>query len=270
MAEPKERIAPVGGGIEIAYDELGDPQGEPMLMVMGLGTQLIHWHPDFCELLGERGFRVIRFDNRDAGRSTRVDAPMPGRWAMLGLWRSRPAYTLYDMAGDGAGLLQHLGVESAHVVGVSMGGMISQAMAIRHPERVRSLALMMTYPGKRHQMVPRMRAFATLLWGTPRTREGFIEQAVRIFRVIGSPGFERDEQWLRQLRVPTVVVHGSKDPLNRLAGGKALARAIPDSRLVVIPGMGHDLPRGAWPTIVDAIADNAARAAAGDQAALAA
>jgi pimeloyl-ACP methyl ester carboxylesterase len=292
MNERGERIAPVNG-LEIVYDELGDPAGEPMLMVMGLGTQLIHWHPDLCGLLGERGFRVIRFDNRDAGRSTRVDAPMPGRWAMLGLRRSRPAYSLYDMAGDAAGLMDHLGIESAHVVGASMGGMIAQAVAIRHGARVRSLALVMTHPGKRRLAMPRMRAFATLLWGAPRTREGFIEQAVRVFRVIGSPGFETDETWLRdtagaaydrghfppgvarqlhaitsardrtaalrELRVPTVVVHGDRDPLIRPAGGRSLARTIPDARLVIVPGMGHDLPRGAWPTIVEAIASNAER-----------
>jgi pimeloyl-ACP methyl ester carboxylesterase len=293
MYEQGERIAPLNG-IELAYDELGDPAGEPMVMVMGLGTQLIHWHPDFCAMLGDRGFRVIRFDNRDAGRSTRVDAPMPGWRAMLGLTRGRPAYTLYDMAGDAAGLLDYLEIESAHVVGASMGGMIAQAMAIRHGQRVRSLALVMTHPGKRHLATPRMRAFATLMWGAPRTRAGFVEQTVRIFRVIGSPGFPPDEDWLRAtagaaydrghfppgvarqlhainsardrtaalrgLGMPTVVIHGDRDPLIRPVGGRALARIIPDARLVIVPGMGHDLPRGAWPTIVEAIAANAERA----------
>ena len=298
-----ERLAPANG-IEIAYDELGDPAGEPMLMIMGLGTQLIHWHPDFCALLGERGYRVIRFDNRDAGRSTKVDAPMPGRLAMLGLGRGAPPYTLYDMAADGVGLLDHLGIESAHVVGVSMGGMIAQGMAIRHPSRVRSLALLMTGPGNRRMAMPRLRAFASLLWDAPRSREGYVEQAVRVFNVIGSPGYPPDEAWLRtvaghaydrgrhpigvarqlhainasgdrtvQLRkldVPTVVIHGDSDPLIRPIGGRALARTIPGAELVIIPGMGHDLPRGAWPTIVDAIATNALRAAPEERAAMAA
>jgi pimeloyl-ACP methyl ester carboxylesterase len=290
---PDERFARAGE-IELCYEEFGDPDGEPMLLVMGLATQMVGWHEDFCGELAERGYRVIRFDNRDIGRSSKLeDAPVPGRMRMLfGL--GDPAYRLTDMAADTAGLMDALELDSAHVVGASMGGMIGQMLAIDHPERVRSLASIMSGPGTLATRLPRLRAFGTLMREAPKGRDAAVEHTVKLFKVIGSPGFEMDEDYvrdvaglsydrgrypqgiarqlhavtssparaksLRQVRVPAVVVHGDKDPLVRYAAGKATARAIPDARLVTIAGMGHDLPRAAWPRIVGAIDDNAARA----------
>jgi pimeloyl-ACP methyl ester carboxylesterase len=293
VREPDERFAEVGE-IRLCYEEFGSPEGEPILLVMGLATQMIAWHEDFCEELAARGFRVIRFDNRDVGHSTRLEwEEVPGRAAMM-FGVGDPAYTLSDLAGDAAGLLDRLGIEEAHVVGASMGGMIAQTLAIEHPRRVRSLASIMSGTGTRWSRMPRLRALGTLLRAAPNDREGFVEFTVKTFEVIGSPGFETDEERLREvaamsfdrgrypqgiarqmhaitsspsrvrglkrLRVPTVVIHGDKDPLVRFGAGKATARAIPGARLVVIEGMGHDLPRGAWPRIVGAIADNAVRA----------
>ena len=289
----RERRAPVNG-IELAYDELGDPDGEPILLVMGLAAQLIHWDEDFCRLLGDRGYRVIRFDNRDSGHSQRLEeAPTPGNMAML-LGFGRPAYKLRDLAADAAGLLDHLAIERAHVVGASMGGMIAQAMAIGHPERVRSLTSIMSSSGNRRLGRPSLRALGTLLAKPPRDRDGYVEQAVRTFKVIGSPGYPMDEERfraligatydrsfyppgvsrqlhavttsgnrtprLRELRLPVLVIHGEKDPLVRPAAGRATARAVPGAHLMMVAGMGHDLPPALWPRVVAAIADNASRA----------
>ena len=284
-------------GIELAYQELGDPDGEPMMMVMGLGTQMIHWPEGFCELLVERGFRLILFDNRDIGHSTWIDAPVPGRTAMLFGLRRRLAYTLDDMADDLAGLIEYLDVAPAHVVGVSQGGMIAQVLGYRRPELVRSLGLIMTGSGKRVASVPRLRALGTLMRELPDDREAHVEALVRVFKVIGSPAYPEDEQWLREqiaagydrgnnpggaarqlhaitasgdrtrrlrgVKAPTVVIHGTRDPLVRPAAGRALARAIPGARLELIEGMGHDLPPGLWERIADLLADNARRAANG-------
>ena len=164
--EPQERFAKVGD-LELCYEDLGDPDGEPLVLVMGLGTQLIHWNPEFVNLLGDRGFRVIRFDNRDAGHSTKLTGPPPGTIAMLfGLPRKR-AYHLNDMADDVTGLFDALDMESAHVTGVSMGGFIAQVAAYRHPDRVRSLTMLMSGSGKRVSSLPRMRAMGTLLAKPP-------------------------------------------------------------------------------------------------------
>jgi pimeloyl-ACP methyl ester carboxylesterase len=290
---PDERFASVGE-LELCYEEFGSPDGEPMLLVMGLATQMLGWHEDFCAELAERGYRVIRFDNRDIGRSGKLDdAGVPGRARML-LGLGTPAYTLSDMAGDTAGLLDALELDSAHVVGASMGGMIGQVLAIERPERVRSLASIMSGPGTYATRLPRLRAFGALMREAPKGRDAAVEHTVKLFKVIGSPGFEMDEEHVREVagisydrsrypqgiarqlhavtaakprarslravRVPAVVVHGDSDPLVRYAAGKATAKAIPDARLVTIEGMGHDLPRAAWPRIVGAIDDNAGRA----------
>jgi pimeloyl-ACP methyl ester carboxylesterase len=293
---PRERFAKVGD-LELCYEELGDPSGEPMLLVMGLGTQLIHWHPRFCEMLGARGFRVIRFDNRDAGRSTTIAGPPPGTVAMMLGLRRELAYELDDMADDATGLLDALGIDSAHLCGVSMGGMIAQVAAYRSPERVRSLTLIMTGSGKRVASLPRMRAFGTLISKPARTREQFVDLVTRTFGVIGSPGYPMDAEreaefratlahsWdrghstagvarqlhaitasgdrtkrLRGVRAPTLVIHGDKDPLVRPMAGKALAKAIPGARLRIIEGMGHDLPPPLFERLTAEIAENAARA----------
>jgi pimeloyl-ACP methyl ester carboxylesterase len=288
-----ERFARVGE-IDLCYQELGDPRGEPMVMVMGLATQMIHWEEGFCELLGDQGYRVIRFDNRDAGRSTTLPGPPPGQLAILLGLRRGLAYTLDDLAGDTAGLLDALGIESAHLVGVSMGGMIAQVLAYRRPERVRSLGLIMTGAGKRVTSVPRMRALGTLLYRAPRDRQGYAEHAVRIFRVIGGSSFaSRDETvralaleaydrghsrvgaarqlhaitassdrtgQLRTVRAPTVVIHGTRDPLIRPAAGRAVAEAIPGASWVPVEGMAHDLPVELWPLVAGELVANARRA----------
>ncbi|HEY1273775.1 MAG TPA: alpha/beta fold hydrolase [Thermoleophilaceae bacterium] len=291
-----EQFAQVGD-VQIAYETMGDPSDPPMLLVMGLGMQLIHWPDELCAKLVERGFFLIRFDNRDAGHSTQIDAPAPNlRRAFAGL-RIESAYKLRHMAGDAFGLMDHLGVQAAHLVGVSMGGMIAQQMAIEHPERVLSLASIMSTTGERRVGRPKLRLWALMTRPAPRERDAYIEYFVRLFRAIGSskryPANEsmiREEaartydrgyhpagtsrqlgaiiasgdrtDRLRDVRVPTVVVHGRSDPLVPFRGGAATARAIPDARLVAIDGMGHDLPPEVWPTIVDAVVENAARAAA--------
>jgi pimeloyl-ACP methyl ester carboxylesterase len=278
-------------GIELAYQELGDPHGEPMVLVMGLGTQMIHWPLGFCEPLVQRGFRLIRFDNRDIGHSTWIDAPLPGRTAMLFGLRRRLAYTLDDMADDLAGLIEYLDIAPAHVVGVSQGGMIAQVLGYRRPELVRSLELIMTGSGRRVASLPRLRALGTLMRELPDDREAYVKALMRTFKVIGSPDYPEDRDWLRAaleegfdrgnnpagaarqlhaitasgdrtrrlrgVRAPTVVIHGTRDPLVRPAAGRALARAIPGARLELIEGMGHDLPPALWVRIADLVADNA-------------
>jgi pimeloyl-ACP methyl ester carboxylesterase len=288
-----ELRAPVNG-IEIAYQEIGDPDGEPMVMIMGLATQMIHWDLGFCELLADAGFRVIRFDNRDIGHSTWIDAPAPGMPAMLLGLRRDLAYTLEDMATDVAGLIEHLELGSAHVVGASQGGMIAQVLAYSHPRLVRSLGLIMTGAGKRIASVPRLRALGSLLSRPPRDRDGYIERVVKTFAVIGSPDYPPDLERLHQLvgegydrghnpagaarqlhavtaagdrtrrlrsvTVPAVVIHGTRDPLVRPVAGRGLAAALPNARLEMIEGMGHDLPPELWGRIAGYLIENAHRA----------
>ncbi len=288
-----ELVAPANG-IELSYQEMGDPDGEPLLLVMGLATQMIAWDETFCGMLAERGFRIVRFDNRDIGRSTKIESAGVPRRADLMLGRRGGApYLLRDMAADTTGLMDHLGIESAHLVGASMGGMIAQTVAIEHPERVRSLVSVMSNTGSRWTGMPSRRAMAVLLGRPPRGREAAIERAVKTFRVIGSPGFPFEEERVRQIsgrsydrghsgagvlrqlyaitasgdrtqalrgvRAPTTVIHGNRDPLVRPAGGRATARAIPGARLKMIDDMGHDLPRQLWSSFVEEIAANAAR-----------
>jgi pimeloyl-ACP methyl ester carboxylesterase len=295
-----EQIAPANG-IELCYQEMGDADGEPLLLVMGLATQMLAWDEGFCGLLVERGFRVVRFDNRDIGRSTRIEsAGVPRRVDMMLGRRASAPYLLRDMAADTVGLMDHLDIESAHVVGASMGGMIAQTMAIEHPERVRSLVSIMSNTGSRWTGMPNRRAMGVLLGRPPRGREAAIERAIKTFGVIGSPGYPLDEERLRDVagrsydrghsaagvvrqlhaitasgdrtealrgvRAPTTVIHGNRDVLVRPAGGRATARAIPNARLKMIDGMGHDLPRQLWPVFVEEIAANAARAGKGEAA----
>ena len=286
-------MAPANG-IELCYQEMGDPDGEPLVLIMGLATQMIAWNEEFCGMLAERGFRVVRFDNRDIGRSSRVrDAGVPNVLDMM-IGRGEPPYRLRDMAADTVGLMDHLGIESAHVVGASMGGMIAQCTAIGHPDRVRSLCSIMSTTGSRRVGHPSYRTFGLLLGKPPREREAAIERAVRTFKTIGSPGYPFEEERirkiaalsfdrghsqagiarqlhaitasgdrtprLRKLEVPTVVIHGKNDVLVNPSGGRATASAIPGARLKMIDGMGHDMPRALWPTFVEEIACNAARA----------
>jgi pimeloyl-ACP methyl ester carboxylesterase len=291
-----EEIARVGD-VELAYETFGDPAAPAMLLVMGLATQMLGWRAPFCAQLAERGFHVIRYDNRDVGRSTKFSSHRPPTVRQL-VRRdaSAAAYTLADMAADGVGLLDCLGIERAHVVGASMGGMIAQTIAARHPERTLSLVSIMSNTGARWSGQPSLGVYSVVLKRAPRDREGFVAHQMRVFERIGSPGFPRDEADLREMatasferghdpagagrqlaaivaardrraelrsiRVPALVIHGTKDKLVAPSGGRATAKAIPGARLVTIDGMGHDLPRGAWPRIVEAIAENAARAGA--------
>lgn len=291
---PRARISP---SLELEYDVTGDPGAPPIVLAMGFSMQMIAWDEEFCAALAARGFRVVRFDNRDIGLSTHLSelgAPDFMR-AMMGDASAAP-YTLGDMADDVAGLLDALDLRAAHVVGASMGGFIVQELAIRHPGRVLSLASIMSTTGARNVAQPTPEASAALLTPPAADRAAAIDRAFGIWRVIGSPGFPFDEARIRsrtarawdrdhdpsgvarqiaaiftsrdrtadlgRVRVPTVVIHGAADPLVPLAGGEATAAAIPGARLVVIPGMGHDLTPGAWPAIIDAIVDNAARAVA--------
>jgi len=285
-----ERITRVGG-IELCHETFGDAGGRPLLLVMGLGAPMIWWDEEFCESLAAQGFHVVRFDNRDAGRSSRLRGR--ANLARAYLLHSAP-YSLADMAADAAGLLAALGIPAAHVVGASMGGMIAQTLAIRHPERVLSLTSIMSSTGGRLVGRPSGRAMSMLLSAPPRSRAEYVETLVRTFRLIGSPGYPFDEARmrdraertfdrgvhpggtlrqlaaimaerdraprLRQVKAPALVVHGARDPLVHVSGGRATARAIPGADLDVVPGMGHDLPREVWPRIVRGITRIADRA----------
>ncbi|HYC53542.1 MAG TPA: alpha/beta hydrolase [Candidatus Binatia bacterium] len=279
-------------GIEIEYETFGAVGAEPLLLIMGLGAQMILWPDDFCHALAGAGHRVIRFDNRDAGASTHLDdARMPDiGMAMAAAFAGLPVdapYTLSDMAADAAGLLTALDIESAHVVGASMGGMIAQTMAIEHPGRVRTLTSIMSTTGDPTLPQATAEAMGVLLTAPPPDREGAIAHATSVFRIIGSPGYPFDEEWvratatrsydrgfdplgtgrqlaailasgnrtgkLRDVRIPSLVIHGKDDPLVRLEAGMATASAIAGARLVVLEGMGHDLPRQLWSRYVEEI-----------------
>ena len=286
------------GSVEIAYETFGDEGARPLLLVMGLATQMLAWHEELCRELVSRGFFVVRFDNRDVGLSTHLhDAPLPNVMAALGGDTSSAAYTLEDLADDTVGLLDGLGLtRPVHVVGASMGGMIAQTVAIRHPDRVASLTSIMSTPSPRIGP-PTQAAAATLLAPPATNREEAVQRALSTYRVIGSPGYPLDEQWLsdiagqaydraydplgvarqllaihasgdrtpalRRLDVPTLVIHGEDDPLVQVEGGRATAAAVPGAELLVIPGMGHNMPRALWPQLVDGITALADRADVG-------
>jgi pimeloyl-ACP methyl ester carboxylesterase len=288
-----ESMAQVGD-VELCYETFGDPADPALLLVMGLATQMLGWHEDFCAALADRGYFVIRFDNRDIGRSSTVAGRPPTLRQLVRRSRSAAAYTLDDMAADGVGLLDHLGIERAHVVGASMGGMIAQTIAARHGERTLSLVSIMSNTGALLSGQPSLRMYPMLLRPRPRDRDGFVEASVKTFATIGSQAFPRDEDelrrvaaqsydrghdpasagrqlaailasgdrtpLLRKISAPTLVVHGTADRLVRPSGGKATARAIPGARLTFIEGMAHDLPRDVWARIIDGIDDNARRA----------
>jgi len=291
MTEARANVGPV----ELVYETIGDPADPALLLIMGLGMQLIHWDRGLCELFAERGFHVIRFDNRDAGLSTKVRAPVPNVMRLMAGLPARVPYRLDDMASDTLGLLDHLDIGRAHLVGASMGGMIAQTIAIRAPERVLSLASMLSSTGDRFVGTPKLRVWSVLMRRAPADREAFITYFARVFRMIGSPGYRVDEERmraraaetydrchypagtarqlgailasgsrtaaLRELDIPTVVIHGEADPLVPLRAGIATAQAIPGAELITVPGMGHDMPMELWPRFADAIARNAERAA---------
>ena len=281
--------------IKLCYETFGSPDASPMLLVMGLGSQMLLWDEEFCERLAARDFFVIRFDNRDIGRSTILrDAPIPKQWQLITRDARAATYSLSDMAADAAGLLDHLGIGTAHVVGVSMGGMIAQLTAINHRPRVRSLVSIMSTTGARRVGRPHPRVALRMLRKPRLDREGYIEDHLESYRAIGSPAFDFDDAHRREragrmfdrgihpagsarqlaaimtapdrtaalgdVQLPATVIHGEADPLVHVSGGRATAEAIPDAELVTIPGMGHDMPRELWPQIIDAIVETAGRA----------
>jgi pimeloyl-ACP methyl ester carboxylesterase len=291
-----------GATIEIAYETVGDPGAVPLLLVHGLGMQLVGWHPDLIQELAGRGYQVVMFDNRDAGQSTHfTDAGSPDIAALLARDASAASYTLADLADDAAGLLDAVGWDSAHVMGVSMGGMVVQTLAIRHPQRLRSLTTIMASTGAEDVGGATDAALATLLAPPALTREAYIENSVLSFTVIGSTGFPQDldhirsraaNSWdrghnpegtirqvaailasgdrtpdLANLLLPTLVVHGDADPLVDVSGGRATAAAIPAAELLEVEGMGHDLPREVWPRLFDRLDDVVARGEDGRRAA---
>ena len=285
----EELMAPISKDIELCYQTFGSPDGEPLLLVMGLGGPMNWWDPDFCTALADRGFFVIRYDNRDTGRSSRargrVTRSMLVR-AFMGR-RVRAPYSLEDMAADAGGLLDHLGLDSAHVVGVSLGGMIAQTLAVTQPQRVRSLTSIMSTTGKRSVGWQHPSLLPSLLMSRGPGREAYVATSVAVWKMIGSPSYpqehdrvvDRAEETfdrgvsrsgvlrqmiavltqtnraarLRAITVPTLVIHGVADKMVHPSGGRATAAAIPGAELLLIDGMGHDLPPALFSTFVDAI-----------------
>lgn len=287
--------------IELEYDTFGAADGEPLVLIMGLGAQMVLWDPEFCALLADRGFYVVRFDNRDIGLSTHLDhSPPPNIASLLAASfferKLNAPYLLRDMADDTAGLIRGLGLEGAHIVGASMGGMIAQCMAIEHATLVRSLTSIMSTTGERDLPRPKPKALAAIATPVPPQREKAIARMVKLFRTIGSTGYPYEEDLVREVagvsfdrshdrlgvarqmaaivasggrkatlravNVPTLVVHGDVDPLVPPACGVATAEAIDGAEMLMIPGMGHDMPRAVWPQIVDGIERQVSRAKA--------
>lgn len=283
-------------GISLAHDTFGDPAHDPVVLVMGLGTQMIAWPEPFCEALAKAGHYVVRYDNRDIGESTHLTGERAPSIAAVAARRTKPPYTVSDMGRDLLGLLDGLGLDRVHLVGASMGGFISQSAAISAPDRVRSMTLIMTSTGSRLVGRVDLRLIPRLL--TRRVvddRESAGAAAVETFRTIGSPGFDFDEEWYREigrrsfdrghdtggyrrqlaaciaqsdrtarlerLETPALVIHGLADPLVAPTGGLALARALRNSRFLGVPGMGHDLPRALWDEFAGHITDLTRRAA---------
>jgi pimeloyl-ACP methyl ester carboxylesterase len=287
-----ESFCEVGGGITLCYEEFGDPTDPTALLIMGLGTQMVAWHEDFCNELAARGLHVVRFDNRDTGRSTHIGGRAPNLLELLRRRRVSTPYTLTDMAEDTAGLLGELDIAPAHVIGASMGGMIAQTLAVRHPEMVRSLVSIMSSTGARRVGRPALRLYPLFLRRPPNEREAFVAHAVKLFAAIGSSGIPQDTPDIRALarvsfdrghdahatarqlaaiiasgdrteqlghiRAPTLVIHGTADRLITPSGGRATAQAIPNARMLTIKGMGHDLPRAVWTQMLEAILENVA------------
>jgi pimeloyl-ACP methyl ester carboxylesterase len=283
-------------GIEIVYDTFGDTSASPLLLIMGLGEQMVTWDEEFCKILATQGYWVIRFDNRDVGLSTRFEeAGVPNILALMQALAQGEAvqvpYTLRDMADDAVGLLDALEIEAAHVVGISMGGMIAQEMAIHYPERVRTLTSMLSSTGHADLPSPKPEVQMLLITPPPRDREGYLAHALETWRLLSGPGFSIDEdrikeraglsfdrglsptgttrqlaailasgsrrEALRSVRIPTLVIHGDADPLVPVECGKDTANAIPAAKWMMIEGMGHELPVAVAPQIIQAIVGHA-------------
>jgi pimeloyl-ACP methyl ester carboxylesterase len=296
VAVSAELFAPAANGVDLCYQTFGDPDSDPLLLVMGLGGPMTWWDAAFCRLLAKRGFFVIRYDNRDTGRSTKV----PSRVSRAMLVRAfagqsvRAPYSMRDLAQDACSLLDHLGLDAAHLVGVSMGGMIAQTVAIEHPRRALSLTSISSTTGKRSVGWQHPRLLPALISRRGRGRSAYARGSLAIWTMIGSPAFPFDKDevlaraeetfdrgWsasgvlrqmiavltqenrgprLRALRIPALVVHGTADRMVHPSGGRATAAAIPGAELLLVDGLGHDLPPDLYDTFVGAIRRTADRA----------
>lgn len=293
----EELFAPVRADVELCYQTYGDPGDPTVLLVMGLGGHLTWWPDRMCRMLALEGFHVVRYDNRDVGRSTRVRARV-GKASVVQAFLGRPVaapYTMADLAEDGVLLLDHLGVDRAHVAGVSMGGMIAQTIAVDHPDRVLSLTSIMSTTGNRRVGWQHPRLIPSLLSPRRPDLESYVASTALMARLIGSPAYTDTPEGIRAravethgrgvsgsgilrqmlailtqpdrtralggLRIPVSVVHGKQDRMVHVSGGRATAAAVPGARLTLVEGMGHDLPAGLWPLFVDVISRTAARAA---------
>jgi pimeloyl-ACP methyl ester carboxylesterase len=294
--------AATSGDLKLYYEDMGDVDDPPVLLIMGLGAQLLLWRTGFCEKLVSQGLRVIRYDNRDVGLSSKTEHRSSGQsltGRLLRFWlgrRSRSAYTLEDMADDAAAVLDHLGIERAHIVGASMGGMIAQIFAARFPERTKALAIIFSSNNRACLPPPAPRALLGLLKGPPpgASRDVVVDNVVRLTKIIGSPGYRAAEEkvradaaenydrsfypvgvgrhfsavlgsgsllhYNRRIAAPTVVIHGRADILVRPSNGRAVARAIDAARLVLFDGMGHDLPEQLWDQVISVLTSNFADA----------
>ncbi|MBP6472217.1 MAG: alpha/beta hydrolase [Chloroflexi bacterium] len=295
MYEPTPYQGPhfvTANGIQLCYDAFGDPANPPLLMISGLGMQLTGWDEEVCTMLAERGYWVIRYDNRDVGLSTKFEnAGMPNMLAALQGGDVNAPYLLQDMAADAEGLLDALDVDSAHVLGASMGGMIAQSVAIHYPERVRTLISIMSTTGAADLPQPKPEVAMMLLAPAAKTLAEHVENSLAWAHVLNGPTFPVDEprareqaianyersyyppgtgrqlaaifasgsrrEALRSLAVPTLVIHGQADPLIPVEGGIDTAEAIPNAKLLLIEGLGHALPEATWPEVVEAIAKHA-------------
>ncbi len=298
MSGSGEQFASLPSGIDLCYETFGNPDDPPVLLIMGLGGPMNWWSTEFCERLAARNFFVIRYDNRDTGRSTKLRQHRVTKRDIVvtALRPGRAPYTIGDLAVDAIGLLDHLGLDRVHVVGVSMGGMIGQTLAIDHSDRVLSLTSIMSTTGRRSVGRIHPKLIPQLLGSTGSTRDSYAERAIRSAEAIGSPAYPPareaslarayetyDRGWsasgtarhmlavltqpdrtkrLSAVNVPVTVIHGANDPLVHRSGGRATARAIRGAEHVEIKGMGHDLPVELYDTFIDAIAKTVARAAA--------
>lgn len=296
MSGSGEQFASLPSGIDICYETFGSPDDPPVLLIMGLGGPMNWWSPTFCQMLSDRGFFVVRYDNRDTGRSTKLrQHEVTKRDIVLTfLGRGRAPYSIGDLAVDAVGLLDHLTLERVHVVGVSMGGMIGQTLAIDHPERVLSLTSIMSTTGRRTVGRFHPKLIPMMLGSAGSTRDAYAERAIRSAQAIASPAYPPDREaalarahetydrgWsasgvarhllaaitqpdrtkrLSEIDVPVTVLHGTNDPMVHRSGGRATARAIRGAEHIEIEGMGHDLPVQLYDTFIDAIAKTAARA----------
>jgi pimeloyl-ACP methyl ester carboxylesterase len=286
-------------GIQIEYDTFGKSSSAPLLLIMGLGSQMILWDEEFCERVAAKGHFVVRFDNRDVGLSTKLHKAgipnvMKAMTALMQGERIESPYSIDDMAEDSVGLLDALGIDKAHICGASMGGMIAQTIAMRHPARVASLTSIMSSTGAPTLPRAKPEVMMLLLTPPPQEREACIEHGLKLWRTISGPGFHFDEQWIRtrvarsydrcfypqgavrqlmailahgdrtpalkSVAAPTLVIHGGADPLVPVECGRATAEAVPGASLLIIEGMGHSLPVDVWPQIIEALAEHTRKA----------